>query len=91
MVLFDGLLIMLLHGKTQWFVNSAGIDCFVGLRVKSSGDGIDGSRRCFLEYEDTLQTNTQFILSESEGTMERLADVGMYKVTCREYKTEPPI
>ena len=35
-----------------------------------------------LEDEDTLHTNTQFILSESEGMMDRLTDVETYKVTC---------
>ena len=33
--------------------------CLVVLRVYTSGDGIDGSRRCFLEYEHILHTNIQ--------------------------------
>ena len=30
-----------------------------------------------------VNTNTHFILTESEGAMESLTDVGWYKVTCR--------
>ena len=34
----------------------------------TSGDGIGGSWRCFLEYEDSLRTTDITILTESEGT-----------------------
>ena len=42
--------------------------CSVNLCFCTSGDGIDGSGRCFLEYEDSLHTTRRTILTESEGT-----------------------
>ena len=42
--------------------------CSVNLCFCTLGDGIDGSRRCFLEYEDSLYTTYIIILTESEGT-----------------------
>ena len=48
-------------------------DCSVDLCFCTSGDGIDGSRRCFLGYVDSLHTTRRIILTESEGT-ERQTD-----------------
>ena len=42
--------------------------CWVDLCFSTSDDGIDGSGRCFLEYEDSLHTTDRIILTESEGT-----------------------
>ena len=38
-------------------------DCSVDLCFCTSGDGIDGSRRCFLEYVDSLRTTRRIILT----------------------------
>ena len=37
--------------------------CSVDLCFCTSGDGIDGSRRCFLEYVDSLHTTRRIILT----------------------------
>ena len=37
--------------------------CSVDLCFCTSGDGIDGSRRCFLEYVDSLHTTRIIILT----------------------------
>ena len=47
--------------------------CSVNLCFCTSGEGIDGSGRCFLEYEDSLHTTDIIILTESKGT-ERQTD-----------------
>ena len=56
--------------------------CWVDLCFGTSDDGIDGSGRCFLEYEDTLHTTDRIILTESERTEERQKG-GRCRVTCR--------
>ena len=50
--------------------------CSVGLCFYTSDDGIDGSRRCFLEYEDILQKTHRIILPESGGTEGETDQVG---------------
>ena len=42
--------------------------CSVDLCFCISDDGIDGSGRCFLEYEDSLHTTRRIILTGWEGT-----------------------
>ena len=45
-------------------IENAGLSlCSVDLCFCTSGDGIDGSRRCFLEYVDSLHTTRRIILT----------------------------
>ena len=50
--------------------------CSVNLCFCTSGDGIDGSRRCFLEYVDSLHTTDRIILTESEGRERQTDRIG---------------
>ena len=43
---------------------------------------MNGSRRCFLEDEDTLHTSTQIMWPKSEGMMERLTGKNTEVYSC---------
>ena len=67
--------------------------CSVDLCFCTSGDGIDGSRRCFLEYVDSLHTTRIIILTgwRERREKERVNDWCGYKSPTGECKTESPM